>query len=254
MSNGVILPAFNAARHLAAVIADIRRVDAALRILVVDDGSSDDTADVARAAGADLEVHPVNRGKGAALATGFAWALRERLGWVFTMDADGQHRPEEMAGFLAAAAGDDLDVIVGNRMEARSDMPWLREQTNLFTSWVVSRLAGVPIQDSQNGYRLFRVASLEGLVLRTSRYDTESEILVRLARRGCRIGSAPVSTVYGDEQSSINPVIDTGRFLRLVGTLLVSRRETGRAPSEPGARPGATIDREHDRSPRSGRM
>lgn len=254
MTTGVILPSYNAARHLAGVIDDIRRVDAGLRILVVDDGSTDRTADVAREAGVDLEVHPRNRGKGAALATGFAWALRETLDWVFTMDADGQHRPEEMAGFLAAAEHEGLDVVVGNRMEARRDMPWLREQTNLFTSWVVSRLAGVPIRDSQNGYRLFRVASLEGLVLRTSRYDTESEILVRLARRGCRIGSAPVSTVYGDEQSSINPVVDTGRFLRLVGTLLVSRREAGRAPSEPGAPPGSPVDRERDRAPRSGRL
>lgn len=225
MSRGVILPGYNVARFLPTVIADIRQAQPGIRILVVDDGSADDTAAVAREASVDVEIHVPNRGKGAALATGFAWALREGLDWVFTMDADGQHRPDEMQGFLDAAAREQFDVVVGNRMDARQDMPWLREQTNLFTSWVVSRLAGVAIPDSQNGYRLFRVACLDGLSLRTTRYDTESEVLVRLARRGYRIGSAPVTTVYGDEQSSINPFVDTGRFFRLVAILLMSRRE-----------------------------
>ena len=84
------------------------------------------------------------------------------------------------------------------------------------------------IPDSQNGYRLLRVACLRDLRLRTRRYDTESEVLVRLARRGCRIGSAPISTVYGDQHSSINPLIDTVRFFRLVAVLLVSRGERER--------------------------
>jgi len=225
---GVILPAYHAARHLPAVIAEIRRCEPDVRIVVVDDGSTDSTGDVARREGAEVLVHPQNRGKGAALATGFAWALAERLEWVYTMDADGQHRPEEMAGFRAAATADDLDVVVGNRMDRTADMPWLRKRTNEFTSWVVSSLAGVRIPDSQNGYRLFRVACLAGLALRTTRYDTESEVLVRLARRGCRIGSAPTSTIYGDQKSSINPFVDTGRFFRLVSILLVSRRETKR--------------------------
>ena len=225
---GVILPAFNAARHLDAVIAEIRALHPEIRILVVDDGSSDDTAETARRAGAEVIVHPENRGKGGALATGFAWAVDAGVDWVYTMDADGQHLPAEMAGLMAIAETEDLDVVVGNRMDRTADMPWLRKRTNEFTSWVVSRLAGVRIPDSQNGYRLFRTTCLDGLVLKTTRYDTESEILVRLARRGARIGSAPVSTVYGDEKSSINPFIDTGRFFRLVTILLASRRETKR--------------------------
>jgi glycosyltransferase involved in cell wall biosynthesis len=225
---GVILPAFNAGRHLAGVIAGIRAHAPTARILVVDDGSADRTAEEARRAGAEVRAHPQNRGKGAALATGFAWAVDSGLEWVYTMDADGQHLPSEMAGLMQAATDGALDVVVGNRMDRTADMPWLRKRTNEFTSWVVSRLAGVRIPDSQNGYRLFRAARLEGLTLRTTRYDTESEILVKLARRGCRIGSAPVSTVYGDEKSSINPIIDTGRFFRLVAVLLASRREANR--------------------------
>lgn len=216
---GVILPSYNAARFLEKVIADIRGVVPGIRVLVVDDGSSDGTAEVARAAGAEVIVHAVNQGKGGALATGNAWALEQGLEWVYTMDADGQHLPAEMPNFRAEAERGGYDVVVGNRMDQTRDMPWLRKRTNEFTSWVVSKLAGVRIPDSQNGYRLYRVACLEGVKLRTTRYDTESEILVRLARRGYRIGAVPVSTIYGDEKSSINPFVDTGRFFRLVWRL-----------------------------------
>lgn len=225
---GVVLPAYNAARYLAGVIAAIRATLPVARILVIDDGSSDGTADVARTAGAELATHARNRGKGAALATGFAWALAEGLDWLYTMDADGQHLAAEMPAFLDAAARGAYDVVVGNRMARTAAMPWLRKRTNLFTSWVVSRLAGQSIPDSQNGFRLLRVACLQGLALRTTRYDTESEMLVRLSRRGCRIGSAPTSTVYGDQNSSINPLIDTLRFFRLVGVLLASRHDRER--------------------------
>jgi glycosyltransferase involved in cell wall biosynthesis len=222
---GVILPSYNAAAHLAAVIDDIRRCDPALRILVVDDGSTDATGDVARAAGVEVAVHSPNRGKGAALATGFAWALAEGLEWVYTMDADGQHPPAEMSILRAEADRGGWDVVVGNRLDDAPNMPWLRKRTNEFTSWVVSRMAGTHIPDSQNGYRLFRVTCLRGLRLRTTRYDTESEILVRLARRGCRIAAAPVSTIYGTQKSSIRPLLDTYRFFRLVAVLSASRRE-----------------------------
>lgn len=221
-SAGVILPALNAARHLPGLIAQIRAAQPALRILVVDDGSGDGTAEVARAAGAEVAVHPRNRGKGRALATGYAWALAQGLDWVFTMDADGQHLPVEMQAFLEAGSG-GADVVVGTRMDRTADMPWLRKATNRFTSWVVSRLAGHGIPDSQNGFRLYRTACLRGIAVRASRYDAESEILVKLARRGCRFAAVPVTTVYGDQKSSINPVVDTVRFFKLAARLALRR-------------------------------
>jgi glycosyltransferase involved in cell wall biosynthesis len=220
---GAILPALNAARFISDVVGEIRALHPELRVLVVDDGSTDGTAQTARDAGAEVIAHEVNRGKGEALKTGYRWAEQEGLDWVFTMDSDGQHLPAEMQGFLDAVQKDALDIVVGTRMDRTANMPWLRKKTNQFTSWVISRLAGCPIPDSQNGYRLYRVDCLRGLTLKTSRYDAESEILVRLARRGWRIGSAPVTTVYGDEKSSINPLVDTGRFFRLVFMLIFSR-------------------------------
>ena len=223
MTVGAILPALNAARFLTEVIGEVSLLQPGCRILVVDDGSTDGTADTARSAGAEVIVHEVNRGKGEALKTGYRWAQDQQLDWVFTMDSDGQHLPNEMQDFIDAADRDGFDVVVGTRMARTENMPWLRKKTNQFTSWIISRLAGQDIPDSQNGYRLYRAACFAGLRLRTSRYDSESEILVRMARRGYRIGSVPVTTVYGDETSSINPFIDTGRFFRLVIMVMFSR-------------------------------
>ena len=231
MPTGAILPALNAARFLPAVIADIKAHHPDLRVLVVDDGSTDGTGEAARGAGAEVAAHPVNRGKGAALKTGYRWALDEGIDWVFTMDADGQHLPAEMQRFLDAAATGRWDVLVGDRMAEVEGMPWIRLVTNRFTSWVTSRLAGRRIPDSQNGFRLYRTAVLDGVPLTARRYDAETEVLVRLGRRGARIGSVPVSTVYGDEKSSINPLVDTGRFFRLVLRLLTTR-DTGPRRSE----------------------
>lgn len=222
-TTGAILPALNAARFLTEVIGEVRALHPDLRVLVVNDGSTDDTAETARRAGAEVINHEVNKGKGEALKTGYRWALDEGVDWVFTMDSDGQHLPSEMASFLATAEKEGLDVVVGTRMAQVRDMPWIRLKTNQFTSWVVSRLAGCRIPDSQNGFRLYRTACLRGVRLKTSRYDSESEILVRLGRRGFKIGSTPITTVYGDEESSINPFVDTYRFFRLVFMLMFSR-------------------------------
>ncbi len=223
MQTGAILPALNAARFLPEVIGAIGAAQPGCRILVVDDGSTDGTAEVALKAGAEVKRHPQNQGKGMALRTGYAWAQEQRLDWVFTLDSDGQHLPGEMQAFLDAAATDQWDALVGTRMASTANMPWLRKWTNITTSRVISGLAGCAIPDSQSGYRLYRVAKLRGLRLRTTRYDAESEILVRLARGGARIGAVPISTVYGDQVSSIRPLVDTGRFLRLVAMLAFTR-------------------------------
>ena len=215
---GAILPALNVEAHLGPLLANIGRAAPGVTALVIDDGCTDRTA-----GGAELIVHPRNMGKGAALLTGFAWAVENGYDWVFTMDADGQHLPAEMPNFLRAAENGKLDVVIGTRMQDNDDMPWLRRMTNIFTSAVISRLCGTRIPDTQNGYRLLRVSYLDGLVLKTRNYDMESEILVRLARRGARLGSVPVSTIYGEQQSSINPVRDTVRFFRLVAALVFDR-------------------------------
>lgn len=227
----VLLPGYNVARHLPALVAALGEHVPAWPLLLVDDGSADGTADAARQIGLDVVEHPHNRGKGAALATGFDAALERGAPAVLCMDSDGQHLPAEAPRFAEAWRG-GLDVVVGNRMGDNATMPWLRKRTNEFTSRVISALAGCRIEDSQSGYRLLSAPVLERLVLECERYDAESEMLIKAGAMGFRIGSVPISTVYGDETSSIHPFTDTLRFTRLVSRAARWRREaraTGKA-------------------------
>ena len=212
----VVIPAYNAARHLDAVIADVRRHVPGERVIVVDDGSSDDTAAVAERAGAQVIVHEVNRGKGAALRTGILAAGERGHRFAITLDADGQHNPDDIPAFIERYRETGADIIVGNRMSATGEMPALRLWTNRVTSLVVSMLARRRVPDSQNGYRMIDTGVFGRIPLETTRYDTESEILIRAGRRGATIASVPVETIYGEEVSSINPFKDTLRFFRMV--------------------------------------
>ncbi len=210
-----VIPAFNEAARIAEVVARTRPlVDA---VLVVDDGSADGTADVARGAGAEVLAHEANQGKGQSLRDGLDWADGQGYEAAVALDADGQHSPEEIPRFVEAVAAADL--VVGNRMSARGDMPLVRWWTNRTMSRIVSWLAGVTIPDSQVGYRLLRLAAWKQLDVKTNNFDFESEMLVSAGRQGLRLAFVPVSTVYAGETSQIHIVRDTIRFLRMVWRL-----------------------------------
>ena len=212
----VVIPGRDIAATVAPLVGKIRAQDPALDVLVVDDGSTDGTAEAARRAGAEVVAHDGNRGKGAALRTGIAHAAARGYDAIVTMDGDLQHDPSAIPQFVAALARGDGDIVVGTRMRAVGSMPPIRVWTNRTTSRVVSRLAGQDIPDSQSGFRIMRTSAVSGIRLVTSRYDTESEILIRAARRGARIASIPIEAIYEGARSHINPAIDTLRFLRLV--------------------------------------
>jgi len=212
-----IVPAYREEGRVGAVV---RRLSAVVGdVLVVDDGSPDGTAREAREAGARVIVHERNRGKGGALRTGFAWALANGADPIVTLDADGQHIPEEVPRLFDCAEATGADVVVGaRRMDAR-EMPFVRRWANRIMSAVLSMSAGFRLGDTQSGFRLFRARVLRGVAVTTEGFDLESEILVRAARRGFRIREAEVSTAYGDERSKIRPVKDAIRFLALLGRL-----------------------------------
>jgi len=214
MGDAAVIPARDAAETVAAVIAGLRASVPDLTVIVVDDGSRDQTGPRAREAGAFVVTHATNRGKGAALQSGFDEALRRGAERVLALDADGQHDPERAGPLLAALDGADL--VVGTRRHDRPTMPWLRRATNDVTSWWVSRLAGVEIEDSQSGYRAISARVLRAVRPTSRRFDYESEFLVLAARAGFRIGACPIPTLYNAPGSHIHPVRDTIRFVRFV--------------------------------------
>ncbi len=212
-----IIPAYNAGRHLSAVIDRVAEYVPRQRIVVVDDGSKDDTRAVAEKSGVEVVVHPENRGKGAAIRSGIVRAQELGVPLAVLLDADGQHSPDEIPAFLARQKETGADVVVGNRLVNPENMPWLRKATNYVTSAVVSLLAGRKVADSQNGYRLIRLDHFKKFPLTTSRYEIESEMIIRAGRAGGKFASVPIKTIYAGEASFINPFVDTLRFLRMVG-------------------------------------
>jgi glycosyltransferase involved in cell wall biosynthesis len=213
-TTAAVIPAFNEEKHIGDVVRRTReQLD---HVVVVDDGSSDDTAARAREAGAEVIVHPENRGKGESIKSGLRYWLERQLTWVVILDADGQHRPEEIDRLIRAAASDGASLLLGNRMKDISSMPLVRRWVNRYMSKKISRLCGQDIPDTQCGFRMLHRHFIPEVLTGTDRFDYETEMLIIASRKGFRIESVPISTVYSDEVSSINPIRDTIRFFKLI--------------------------------------
>ena len=209
MHAAAVIPAFNEAASIAAVVNGVR--NAVAQVIVVDDGSSDATADEARRAGAEVLVHSSNRGKGHAVRTGLARVLAESFTHVLLLDADLQHLPEEASALLAKAESSGAEIVLGERRFDRTRMPASRYHANRIGSRVLSWFVGVPVQDTQCGFRVFRVDALRPLKLTATGYEVETEMLVKVRRRGGRVATVPVTAVYGHQRSKLRPVPDTTR-------------------------------------------
>jgi len=208
----VVIPCANEAVTISALVSDVRRILPA--VIVVDDGSQDETAARAEHAGAEVIQHQRSRGKGAALRTGLKQAVTRGFDWALVMDGDGQHSAEDIPALLAAAARSDADLVVGNRMGNALQMPWLRRRVNLWMSRALSRAAGVELPDSQCGFRLVRLGAWSALSLKTDHFEFESEMLLAFVARGYAVRFVPVQVIYGGERSKIRPWRDTVRWLR----------------------------------------
>jgi len=219
MRVAALVPAYQAAAHLGEVLIRIQALPAPPHVLVVNDGSRDATAEVARMHDARVLSFAANRGKGHALLAGFD-ALTD-YDAVITLDADGQHPPECIPDFIAdAEAG--ADVVLGMRYFG-SNMPPLRRWANGFSSAWVTTIAGQRISDSQCGYRLYRRAVLEAVPVTPGRYEVESEMAVRAARLGFKVVERVIPTVYGTETSHLTIHKDVPRIFAMLMRLTLER-------------------------------
>jgi glycosyltransferase involved in cell wall biosynthesis len=215
-----LIPALNAAASIGGVvIASKREIEP---VVVIDDGSTDATGAAAREAGAIVLRHEVNRGKGAALKTGFHYALERNFDGVVTLDADAQHLPSEISKFLRARRERGADLIIGGRAHLFAQMLPRRRMANRFSAKSISFASGVSISDSQSGFRFYSARLLRALELRTDGFDLESEVIVRAGRSGLAIETIPIELgfVNGVATSHYRPLADT---LRIAWTVARTR-------------------------------
>ena len=211
-SCAVVIPCFNEGGTIAALVSQVRQHLAT--VIVVDDGSTDDTAAQALAAGATVARHGKNLGKGAALKTGLSAALKGGFEWALAMDGDGQHKPQDLPAFFRCAAQTNARLVVGNRMHNAQAIPWPRRQINRWMSRRISERAGQLLPDSQCGFRLVNLKVWASLRLETNHFETESEMLLAFARAGYPIQFVPIQVVGRGPHSHIRPLQDVWRWLQ----------------------------------------
>jgi glycosyltransferase involved in cell wall biosynthesis len=208
----VVIPCLNEALAVRDVVLTARKH--LPTVLVIDDGSHDGTAVLARAAGAEVLRNDCPKGKGAALRIGWRH-LRERgFEWALTMDGDGQHSPEDIPAFFDCAARTGARLVVGNRMDKPRGMPRLRQVVNRWMSRRISNIAGLPLPDSQCGFRLMHLGTWSELPVTATAFEIESDVLLAFAAYDALIQFIPVQVIYKTEQSKIHPLRDTIRWFR----------------------------------------
>ena len=214
MNIAVVIPAHNEAASIGPLTASVRALGH--DVIVVDDGSSDNTAALAAAEGAVVIGTGKRGGKGNALRAGFDHALKYGYGAVIAMDGDGQHDPADIRSFVACFEKTGAHIINGNRMHDPKDMPPLRLATNAFMSWMISLICCQQIKDTQCGFRLIAADVLKNVQLECSDFEIETELLVKAGRKGFKIASVNIQSIYRNEKSKIKPMRDTLRFIRYI--------------------------------------
>jgi glycosyltransferase involved in cell wall biosynthesis len=207
-----LIPALDAARTIEPVIrSTIAEVE---RVVVIDDGSTDGTKEIAEAAGATVLRHEQNRGKGGALKTGFAYAVAQGFDGVITLDADGQHLPHEIPKFLAARRETGADLIIGGREHLFGEMLPRRRFANRMSAAMISWGARTPIPDSQSGFRYYSSRLLREIRLHSEGFDLESEVIIRAGVRGFTVLTIPINLGFVDglSTSHYKPLSDSLRI------------------------------------------
>jgi glycosyltransferase involved in cell wall biosynthesis len=206
-----LIPGYQEGPRIAAVVT---AAAVHLPVVVVDDGSTDDTALQAEAAGATVLVQRPNAGKGAALRAGFRYALEHDAAGVVTLDADGQHDPAEIPSFLAAFESGRPELVIGRR--DFGSMPAIRRLSNTLGGWVISAAVGRRIGDNQSGYRLIGQRLMTALLdSHEQGFEFEVEMIARCIALGLPLTEIPIRTIYAGEPSHIRPWAHFTSFLRV---------------------------------------
>ncbi|HOW35985.1 MAG TPA: glycosyltransferase family 2 protein [Candidatus Omnitrophota bacterium] len=210
MKTCIVIPVHNEAAVIGQLIEKLKNLK--YDVVVIDDGSTDDSGLIARKKGAVVIVHPVKKGKGLSLRDGFDYAVKENYDAVIALDGDGQHAVEDIAQFIEKSKEMGVGIVTGSRMQDYKGMPWVRLWVNRMMSAVISSICKQSIPDTQCGFRLISVPVLRQVRLSSSDFEIESEVLIKASKKGFKIHSVPVKTIYQNEVSKINPFKDTIRF------------------------------------------
>lgn len=219
----VIIPVHNEEKLLPAVLESILKLDF-FDILIVDDGSTDNTFGLVSKFPVAALRNKANLGKGAALRQGFDYALNNGYSDIITADGDGQHRPEDLLAVYKSSLDGGADIVIGNRMHNPIGMPKIRVLTNKLMSYVLSSIASTYIPDTQCGLKLIRSNVIKDLNISTDKFEVESEILLNTINKGYKIKSVDITSVYIEgRKSHIKPFRDTLRFLAYILRNLFNR-------------------------------
>jgi glycosyltransferase involved in cell wall biosynthesis len=222
----VVIPALNEAGTIRDVVT--RALDQVARVIVVDDGSRDGTAERLADLAAVVLRNPMTLGKAASLRRGMAHALAHGAAAVITLDGDGQHAPEDIPRLISAWRQHPGSIVIGARLHDSANIPRMRYLANRFANFWIAWAAGYPLPDSQSGFRLYPAAMLESLNVGENRSDGfvfESEILIDAAHAGIESVAVRIPAVYraGARPSHFRPVVDVLMITRMVAGKLLRR-------------------------------
>ncbi|MBU1018873.1 MAG: glycosyltransferase family 2 protein [Patescibacteria group bacterium] len=217
---GIVIPAYNEANAIGGVLENLKQNNYE-NILVVDDGSSDDTYAVAKKSGVRVIRHSLNRGLGGALGTGIQAAVLLKWPIIITFDADGQHDVKDIYKVALPLSEGKADAVIGSRMKDNKGMPWYRILFNKFGNFVTFVLFGMLVSDSQSGLRGFSLEAARKIQIKTNRMEVSSEIIREIKVRKLNLKEVPIKAIYTDYSLSKGQSLLTG--IRTFFKLLLHR-------------------------------
>lgn len=193
----IVIPAYNEEKSIGNVINDLRK-SGFENIIVVDDGSRDNTLEIAENKKVKVYSHIINRGLGGALSTGISAALKNNADIIATCDADGQHNPKDIKRAIDFLKKEKLDVVIGSRLINSKGMPLSRKIINSGASFITQLLFGIYSTDTQSGLRVFTKEAAEKIIIKTNRMEVSSEIIKEIGRNKMKFKEIPIEAIYTD--------------------------------------------------------